>query len=156
MGFAIDLKADPHVGAVRVFFDDIRIHPFNANMKSFVYDPINLRLMAELDENNYATFYEYDSTKSTAELKERLENHVVVRDYKLLQDFLRTYDDVYKHPNSLMLRVSRMRLAKNLMALTDACLILGRKKYVTFTYEPTTAGAILSDAKKIQDALTRP
>jgi hypothetical protein len=29
-------------------------------MKSFVYDPDNQRLTAELDENNYATFYEYD------------------------------------------------------------------------------------------------
>jgi hypothetical protein len=29
-------------------------------MKSYVYDPINLRLTAELDANNYASFYEYD------------------------------------------------------------------------------------------------
>lgn len=42
------------------FIDDLRIHPFNANMKSFVYDPVTLRLAAELDENNYASFYEYD------------------------------------------------------------------------------------------------
>jgi hypothetical protein len=43
-----------------IYFDDIRIHPFNANMKSYVYDPVNLRLVAELDANNYASFYEYD------------------------------------------------------------------------------------------------
>jgi hypothetical protein len=43
-----------------VYFDDIRLHPYNANMKSYVYDPVNLRLISELDENNYATFYEYD------------------------------------------------------------------------------------------------
>lgn len=43
-----------------IYYDDIRIHPFNANMKSYVYDPVNLRLVAELDANNYATFYEYD------------------------------------------------------------------------------------------------
>jgi hypothetical protein len=43
-----------------VYFDDIRIHPYNANMKSYVYDPVNLRLTAELDANNYATFYEYN------------------------------------------------------------------------------------------------
>ncbi len=42
------------------YWDDIRIHPFNANMKSYVYDPVNLRLKAELDANNYASFYEYD------------------------------------------------------------------------------------------------
>jgi hypothetical protein len=43
-----------------VFIDDLRIHPFNANMKSFVYDPVTLRLAAELDENNFAALYEYD------------------------------------------------------------------------------------------------
>jgi len=47
-------------GSEPVYFDDIRIHPFNANMKSYVYDPRTLRLSAELDENNYASFYEYD------------------------------------------------------------------------------------------------
>lgn len=42
------------------FFDDVRIHPVNGSMKSFVYDDSNFRLRAELDDNNYATFYEYD------------------------------------------------------------------------------------------------
>lgn len=43
-----------------MYVDDIRIHPYNANMKSYVYDPRTLRLSGELDENNYASFYEYD------------------------------------------------------------------------------------------------
>ncbi|MBI3884090.1 MAG: hypothetical protein HY305_07790 [Sphingobacteriales bacterium] len=43
-----------------VYFDDIRVHPYNANMKSYVYDQQTLRLTSELDENNYASFYEYD------------------------------------------------------------------------------------------------
>lgn len=47
-------------GAGQLYVDDIRIHPFNANMKNYVYDPVNLRLVAELDANNYASFYEYD------------------------------------------------------------------------------------------------
>jgi hypothetical protein len=47
-------------GPGQLYVDDIRIHPFNANMKSYVYDPVNLRLVAELDANNYASFYEYD------------------------------------------------------------------------------------------------
>jgi hypothetical protein len=42
------------------YFDDIRIHPFNSIMKSYVYDRRNLRMSAELDENNHASFYEYD------------------------------------------------------------------------------------------------
>ena len=47
-------------GAANVYFDDLRLHPFNADMKTYVYDPQTLRLMAEMDENNYATIYNYD------------------------------------------------------------------------------------------------
>lgn len=56
-------------GNTDVYFDDLRIHPYHANMKSYVYHPENLRLMAELDENNYATFYEYDDDGSLIRLK---------------------------------------------------------------------------------------
>lgn len=43
------------------YIDDIRIHPYHGNMKSYVYDHVNLKLKAELDANNFATFYIYDS-----------------------------------------------------------------------------------------------
>jgi len=43
-----------------VYFDDIRLSPLEAKVKSYVYDPNKLRLLAELDENNYATLYSYD------------------------------------------------------------------------------------------------
>ena len=58
------------------YFDDIRIHPFNANMKSFVYDPISMRLMAELDERNYATFYEYDEEGALIRVKKETERGI--------------------------------------------------------------------------------
>ena len=45
---------------INVYFDDLRFHPYDSNMKTFVYDPVTQRLMSELDENNYAVFYEYD------------------------------------------------------------------------------------------------
>ncbi len=51
------------------YFDDLRIHPYNANMKSYVYDPVNIRLLAELDENNYSTFYEYDDEGTLIRVK---------------------------------------------------------------------------------------
>lgn len=56
-------------GGYPVWFDDVRIHPYNANMKSFVYHPSNLKLMAELDENNYASFYEYDDDGTLTRVK---------------------------------------------------------------------------------------
>lgn len=52
-----------------VYFDDIRLHPFSANMKSYVYDPVNLRLVSELDDNNYASFYEYDEEGTLIRVK---------------------------------------------------------------------------------------
>lgn len=42
------------------YFDDTRIHPFDANMVTYVYDPVSFKRVAELDANNYATFYIYD------------------------------------------------------------------------------------------------
>lgn len=58
------------------YFDDVRIHPFNGSMKSFVYDPLTQRLMAELDENNYATFYEYDNEGGLVRVKKETERGV--------------------------------------------------------------------------------
>ena len=55
--------------AAPMYVDDIRIHPYNANMKSYVYDARTLRLSAELDENNYASFYEYDEEGQLVRVK---------------------------------------------------------------------------------------
>lgn len=63
-------------GSTIGYFDDLRMHPFNSNIKSFVYSPVNLRLMAELDENNYATFYEYDDDGTLVRLKKETERGI--------------------------------------------------------------------------------
>ena len=60
-----------------VYLDDVRIHPFNANMKTFVYDPITLKLLAQLDENNYTTFYEYDEEGILIRVKQETEKGIV-------------------------------------------------------------------------------
>ncbi len=72
--FNITLKAN-HFN-IDCYFDDVRVVPFDGNMKSFVYDPVTQRLMAELDENNYATFYEYDSEGGLVRVKKETENGV--------------------------------------------------------------------------------
>ncbi|MBI3137596.1 MAG: hypothetical protein HYZ15_03320 [Sphingobacteriales bacterium] len=56
-------------GTAPLWFDDLRIHPFNAIMKSFVYNPQSLRLVSELDENNYASYYEYDDEGTLSRVK---------------------------------------------------------------------------------------
>jgi PKD repeat protein len=42
------------------WYDDIRFHPENGNLKSYVYNITDYRLSAILDEDNFATFFYYD------------------------------------------------------------------------------------------------
>ncbi len=58
-------------------YDDIRIVPVDAHMKSFVYDPLSFKLIAELDENNFATFYEYDQEGLLIRVKKETEKGIM-------------------------------------------------------------------------------
>jgi hypothetical protein len=69
----VELKA---TGGV-CYFDDIRIFPFDGSMMSYVYDPITLRLVAELDERNYAKFYEYDEEGKLIRVKKETEKGIM-------------------------------------------------------------------------------
>jgi hypothetical protein len=73
-GLGMTLSASP---SAVTYFDDIRIFPFNGDMKSYVYNPNSLRLMAELDENNYATFYEYDNDGTLIRVKKETERGIL-------------------------------------------------------------------------------
>jgi hypothetical protein len=61
---------------VNVYFDDVRVYPYNGSLKSFVYDENTQRLMAELDENNYATYYEYDNEGGLIRVKKETEKGI--------------------------------------------------------------------------------
>lgn len=64
-------------GNANVLIDDIRIFPYDGQLKSYTYDDRTLRLMAELDENNYATFYEYDDEGSLVRVKKETERGII-------------------------------------------------------------------------------
>lgn len=57
--------------------DDIRIFPYDGQLKTFSYDDKTQRVMAELDENNYATFYEYDDEGSLIRVKKETERGIM-------------------------------------------------------------------------------
>lgn len=57
--------------------DDIRVCPAKSNMKSFAYNPFNFRLYASLDENNYATFFEYDAEGKLIRTKKETEKGIL-------------------------------------------------------------------------------
>ena len=59
------------------YFDDVRIMPSNANMRSYVYDPLNYRLIAEMDENNYASFYNYDEEGILVQIKKETQKGIM-------------------------------------------------------------------------------
>lgn len=59
-----------------MYLDDVRIYPADANMQSYVYDPVNYKLRATLDNNNYATFYVYDDDGSLIITKKETEKGV--------------------------------------------------------------------------------
>jgi hypothetical protein len=68
------LSPDPDA---TTWFDDLRIQPFNSSMKSYVYEPRTMKLMAELDENNFATFYEYDEQGALKRMKKETEQGIM-------------------------------------------------------------------------------
>lgn len=59
------------------YYDDLRVYPSASNVKTYVYHPFKTYLMAILDENNYATFYEYDNTNQLVRLKKETEKGVI-------------------------------------------------------------------------------
>lgn len=65
IGIELENKSD----GIPVYFDDIRIHPLDGSVKTFVYDAETFKLMSELDENNYSTFYEYDNEGGLVRIK---------------------------------------------------------------------------------------
>jgi len=72
---ALNISITPTAGTV--YIDDIRMHPFAAQMKSYAYDDKTMRLMAELDENGFATFYEYDDEGLLIRVKKETEKGIM-------------------------------------------------------------------------------
>jgi hypothetical protein len=58
------------------YFDDIRIQPFEGRMKCYVYNPLTNKLIAELDENHFATLYNYDRDQVLVQVKKETERGV--------------------------------------------------------------------------------
>jgi hypothetical protein len=74
---ASDIQIMFRPGSSTAYFDDIRIQPFDAQMKTYAYDNKSMRLWAELDENNFATFYEYDDEGILIRVKKETERGIM-------------------------------------------------------------------------------
>ena len=60
-----------------LYLDDFRIIPFDGQISTNVYNDKNLRLMAQLDENNFATYFEYDDEGTPIRVKKETEKGVM-------------------------------------------------------------------------------
>lgn len=74
---ATSIKVELSCSSGDCYFDDIRFVPIDGSMKSYVYDPITQKLVAELDERNYATFYEYDEEGKLIRVKKETEKGIM-------------------------------------------------------------------------------
>ncbi|MCR9155520.1 MAG: hypothetical protein NXI09_15555 [Bacteroidetes bacterium] len=72
----IDIKLENKLSSSSIYLDDFRIHPLDGAMLAYVYDKSRGRLMAQLDENNYATYYEYDLEGNLVRLKKETERGI--------------------------------------------------------------------------------
>lgn len=64
-------------GSGTCFFDDLRIQPYTSGMKTYVYNPLTFWLVAELDDRNFATFYNYDEQGALVQVKKETEKGIV-------------------------------------------------------------------------------
>ncbi len=64
-------------GGAECYFDDIRFYPKDGSMVTYVYDPETYRLVAEMDERNYAKIYEYSEDGKLIRIKKETERGIM-------------------------------------------------------------------------------
>jgi len=57
----------------QAWFDDFRIQPYNAQMETYTYDSANLRYLAKHNDQNYSSYFEYDSEGKLVRSKQETE-----------------------------------------------------------------------------------
>jgi hypothetical protein len=60
-----------------VYIDDLRLQPFEGILTAFVYDNSTLWMLGQLDERNYATFYNYDESGNLVQVKKETSKGIV-------------------------------------------------------------------------------
>jgi len=60
-----------------LYIDDIKLVPEESTSKCYVYDDKFLRLTSELDENHFATFYDYDESGNLIRIRKETERGIV-------------------------------------------------------------------------------
>jgi hypothetical protein len=70
-----------------VFVDDFRVHPWQARMNHYVYNPFTHQLMSVLDENNFALMYQYDALQQVQNTIKETEKGRMFLQYRIKHMF---------------------------------------------------------------------
>jgi hypothetical protein len=70
-GAMLNVTLNP--SAETTWFDDFRIQPLNGQMETYTYSSDNLRYMAKHDDQNYTSYFEYDSEGKLVRTKQETE-----------------------------------------------------------------------------------
>jgi hypothetical protein len=60
-----------------LYIDDLRLLPFDAQMKTYVYDDKTMWMKGQLDENNFGMFFEYDDEGTPVRMKKETERGIM-------------------------------------------------------------------------------
>lgn len=66
---SVEISVEAPPASPGFYLDDFRVQPYNASMNTIVYDPVFLRVWAQLDDRNFATIYEYDNAGTLVRTK---------------------------------------------------------------------------------------
>ncbi len=59
-GLEVYIETDNSNGVPSIYEDDIRVQPLNSQMVAYVYDPSTYKILATLDDQNFAMLYQYN------------------------------------------------------------------------------------------------
>jgi len=74
--FSIKISNTNTTTGFSLYIDDVKVMPSDAQANCYVYDFISQKMMAELDDNHYATFYEYDDEGNLLRIKKETERGI--------------------------------------------------------------------------------
>ncbi len=74
-------------GGGTVWFDDIRVHPADAHMTTYTYDPL-IGMTSVTNENNVTTYYEYDDFGRLKQIKDDDGNILERNEYNYKEDYI--------------------------------------------------------------------
>lgn len=73
------------------YIDDIRVQPLVSSMTAYVYDPDDYKVIAVLDERNYATFFKYNDRNDLVNVNRETENGI----YTVKSGYKNTVNQTY-------------------------------------------------------------